>query len=265
MSGDGASTVRRRVHDRMAQLSLSERKVARTFLGVYPASGLESAADLARRSEVSTPTVLRFVTRLGYDGYPDFQRALIHEVQERMSTQRAAPAPTDAAHALDGIPHHEFGHAVDLLADGRSRIRLAGGRFSQVLAEYLATRLQVVRGDVTCLGHGGLARASAALDAGRRDVFVVIDVRSYDETTIRLAAAADAAGARVVLVTDQCLSPIADFAEVVLPARIETPIAFSSLVPVMAVVESLAVRVAERLGDAAAARTARFAAPAARG
>ncbi|WP_232662686.1 MurR/RpiR family transcriptional regulator [Pseudonocardia sp. TRM90224] len=245
----------------MAQLSLSERKVARTFLGGYPASGLESAADLARRSEVSTPTVLRFVTRLGYTGYPDFQRALIHEVQERMST----PVAPSATHTADAIPAHEIGRTVDLLADGRRRIRLAGGRFSQVLAEYLTTRLQVVRGDVTCLGYGGLCRASAALDACRRDVFVVIDVRGYEETTIQLATTADAAGAPVVLVTDQFLSPIADFADVVLPARIETPSAFISLVPVMAVVESLAVGVAERLGDAAAARTARFAAPAARG
>ncbi|MCW6005016.1 MurR/RpiR family transcriptional regulator [Micromonospora sp. CPCC 205371] len=271
------ATVQRRVQDRMDELSAGERKVARTLLAAYPAAGLESAADLAKRANVSTPTVLRFVTRLGYQGYPDFQRVLIREVHERMGSPLAQYDEQEARRGgqqflpyvsstfvgtvketFDNVPRHDFLRAVDLLADGRRQIRLIGGRFSHVLAEYLAAHLHIMRTDVMCLTEGGMARAGALLDASRKDVFVVFDYRRYQRTTIDLATAAAGAGASVVLLTDQYLSPIADIAEAVLPARVDAPSPFDSLVPAMALVESLVAGVSDKLGDAARKRVRRL-------
>jgi DNA-binding MurR/RpiR family transcriptional regulator len=271
------ATVQRRVQDRMDELSAGERKVARTLLATYPAAGLESAADLAKRANVSTPTVLRFVTRLGYQGYPDFQRVLIREVHERMGSPLAQYDEQEARRGgqqflpyvsstfvgtvketFDNVPRHDFLRAVDLLADSRRQIRLIGGRFSHVLAEYLAAHLHIMRTDVMCLTEGGMARAGALLDASRKDVFVVFDYRRYQRTTIELATAAAAAGASVVLLTDQYLSPIADIAEAVLPARVDAPSPFDSLVPAMALVESLVAGVSDKLGDAARKRVHRL-------
>lgn len=270
-------TVQRRVQDRMEELSAGERKVARTLLATYPAAGLESAADLAKRSRVSTPTVLRFVTRLGYHGYPDFQRVLIREVHERMGSplvqydehaarrggQQFLPYVsstfvTTVKDTFDHIPRHDFLRAVDLLADSRRQIRLVGGRFSHVLAEYLAAHLHIMRGDVVCLSGGDMSRAGALLDASRRDVFVVFDYRRYQPATIELASAAAGAGASVVLLTDQYLSPIADIAEAVLPARVDAPNPFDSLVPAMALVESLVAGVSDKLGEATRKRVRRL-------
>ncbi|GLI01777.1 MurR/RpiR family transcriptional regulator [Phytohabitans aurantiacus] len=271
------ATVQRRVQDRMDELSAGERKVARTLLATYPAAGLESAADLAKRANVSTPTVLRFVTRLGYQGYPDFQRVLIREVHERMGSPLAQYDEQEARRGgqqflpyvsstfvgtvketFDNVPRHDFLRAVDLLADSRRQIRLIGGRFSHVLAEYLAAHLHIMRTDVMCLTEGGMARAGALLDASRKDVFVVFDYRRYQPATIELATAAAAAGASVVLLTDQYLSPIADIAEAVLPARVDAPSPFDSLVPAMALVESLVAGVSDKLGDTARKRVRRL-------
>ncbi|GAA4723550.1 MurR/RpiR family transcriptional regulator [Phytohabitans rumicis] len=270
-------TVQRRVQDRMDELSAGERKVARTLLATYPAAGLESAADLAKRSKVSTPTVLRFVTRLGYQGYPDFQRVLIREVHERMGSPLAqydeqearrggqqflpyvsSTFVTTVKETFDNVPRHDFLRAVELLADSRRQIRLLGGRFSHVLAEYLAAHLHIMRNDVVCLTGGDMARAGALLDASRRDVFVIFDFRRYQRTTIELATAAATAGASVVLLTDQFLSPIADIAEAVLPARVDAPSPFDSLVPAMALVESLVAGVSEKRGEETRKRVRRL-------
>ena len=272
-AAQGATTVQRRVQDRMDELSTAERKVARTLLATYPAAGLESAADLAKRALVSTPTVLRFVTRLGYEGYPDFQRVLIHEVHERMGSPLeqfdeqearrsgqqflpyvASTFVTTVKDTFDHVPRHDFLRAVELLADGRRRLRLVGGRFSHMLAEYLAAHLHIVRGDVACLSAGDMSRAGALLDASRRDVFVIFDYRRYQPSTIELARTAAAAGATIVLLTDQYLSPISDVAEAVLPARVDAPSPFDSLVPAMALVESLVAGVSDKLGPAARKR-----------
>ena len=61
----------------------SERRVARTLLATYPTAGLESLPQLAEGAGVTGPTVLRFVRKIGFEGYPDFQRSLRHEVQAR--------------------------------------------------------------------------------------------------------------------------------------------------------------------------------------
>src|SRR3984893_8949285 len=74
------------VRQRLASLSPAERKLARVLLASYPIAGLESVARFAERAHVSPPTVTRFITKLGFSGYPEFQEVLRHEVQARLSS-----------------------------------------------------------------------------------------------------------------------------------------------------------------------------------
>src|ERR1700675_4756159 len=67
-------------------LSPAERKLARVLLASYPIAGLESVARFAERAHVSPPTVTRFISKLGFRGYPEFQETLRHEVQARLSS-----------------------------------------------------------------------------------------------------------------------------------------------------------------------------------
>src|SRR3984893_2474055 len=74
------------VRHRLASLSPAGRKLARVLLASYPIAGLESVARFAERAHVSPPTVTRFITKLGFKGYPEFQEVLRHEVQARLSS-----------------------------------------------------------------------------------------------------------------------------------------------------------------------------------
>src|SRR3982075_4488520 len=74
------------VRNRLASLSPAERKLARVLLASYPIAGPESVARFAERAHVSPPTVTRFITKLGFRGYPEFQETLRHEVQARLSS-----------------------------------------------------------------------------------------------------------------------------------------------------------------------------------
>src|SRR5439155_534416 len=71
---------------RLDSLSPAERRLARVLLASYPIAGLESVARFAERAGVSPPTVTRFITKLGFHGYPEFQESLRHEVQARLSS-----------------------------------------------------------------------------------------------------------------------------------------------------------------------------------
>jgi DNA-binding MurR/RpiR family transcriptional regulator len=58
------------------------------------------------------------------------------------------------------------------------------------------------------------------------------------------------------LLTDRWLSPVAEVADAVLASRVDSPSAYDSLVPAMAVVETVIAGVLGALGDAARERMA---------
>ncbi|WP_309227180.1 MurR/RpiR family transcriptional regulator [Micromonospora thermarum] len=262
------------IRQRLGECSPAERRVARALLASYPAAGLGTVASLAERAEVSGPTVLRFLSRLGFGGYPEFQRALRDELAERETSpltayraaertgvppagalsRAAASLPDAVAGTLAEVPQGELDAAVRLFADQHLRVTAAGGRFSGLLAHYLVLHLMQVRGNSRLLPATPVERTDMLVDVGRRDLFALFDFRRYEEPTLALAREVTARGARVVLFTDRWLSPIAGLAEVVLPSRVDSPSPYDSFVPTLALVETLVAALMDRLGPVAGKR-----------
>jgi DNA-binding MurR/RpiR family transcriptional regulator len=269
-------TVAERLRLRLGELTHAERKVARALMADYPVGGLDPVAKLAAAAGVSAPTVVRLVAKLGFDGYAEFQQSLKSEVSVRLSSplQMHAERPeTDREGALpraerllcDGIrssfarlPPGEFEQAVRLLADPHRSVTLIGGRFSTMLAEYLAAHLRILRSRVQVLSAAGPDRVSSMLDVGRRDVLVAFDYRRYQHDTVRLAMTAKDQGATLVAFTDPYLSPLAARADVILTSSVASPSPFDALTPAVALVEAMITALVDRLGDAPRSRMARY-------
>ena len=269
-------TVAERLRLRLGELTHAERKVARALMADYPVGGLDPVAKLAAAAGVSAPTVVRLVAKLGFDGYAEFQQSLKSEVSVRLSSplQMHAERPeTDREGALpraerllcDGIrssfarlPPGEFEQAVRLLADPRRSVTLIGGRFSTMLAEYLAAHLRILRSRVQVLSAAGPDRVSSMLDVGRRDVLVAFDYRRYQHDTVRLAMTAKDQGATLVAFTDPYLSPLAARADVILTSSVASPSPFDALTPAVALVEAMITALVDLLGDAPRSRMARY-------
>lgn len=261
------------VRHRLASLSPAERKLARVLLASYPIAGLESVARFAERAAVSPPTVTRFITKLGFKGYPEFQEVLRHEVQARLSspleryrdehTERGAGSlladSLDVSRrnlqaTIEQLSHHDFEEAVALLSDVRRRVLVLGGRVSAQLARYLTGQLHLLRPGVVLVDVERSAPALQLIDLRKGDMFVVFDYRRYQADTIESARVASTQGANVVLFTDPWLSPASAFARQVLVTSVETVVPFDSLVAATAVVEALVAAVLDRLGPKAQAR-----------
>jgi DNA-binding MurR/RpiR family transcriptional regulator len=269
-------TVAERLRLRMGELTHAERKVARVLMADYPVAGLDAVAKLAAAAGVSPPTVVRLVAKLEFDGYADFQQSLKSEVSARLSSpleihaERPGPAsegalPRSERLLCDGIrasfarlPPGEFEQAVRLLADPRRSVTLIGGRFSTMLAEYLAAHLRILRPRVQVLSPAGPDRVSSMLDVSRRAVFVAFDYRRYQHDTVRLAATAKDQGATLIAFTDPYLSPLAARADVILTSSVRSPSPFDALTPAVALVEAIITALVDRLGDAPRARMARY-------
>lgn len=155
---------------------------------------------------------------------------------------------------LAELPPHDFEHAVGLLSDRKRRVTLAGGRFTHLLAQYLGLHLMQLRDDVRFLPDREVERTAVLAALTRRDVLVVFDYRRYESDKTTLATLVQEKGGKVVLFTDTWLSPAAPHAEVVLPSRVTAPSPYDSLVPTLAVLETVVAGVITALGDEARSR-----------
>ncbi|MBZ4016092.1 MurR/RpiR family transcriptional regulator [Streptomyces purpurogeneiscleroticus] len=274
MGGNGSGSVAEAIRRRLGECSPAERKVARVLLAAYPSAGFETVAKIAERSGVSAPTVLRFAARLGYRGFSEFQQALREELEQRdaspLSLYKAtgfagradspveellnSSAETLSASVRDtfaALPPDDLQHAIGLLAETKRRLLITGGRFSGLHARYLGLHLLQLRTDVHLLPDGAVERTAMLTEGGKRDVLVVFDFRRYEPALLDLARLVVKRGGKVILVTDAWLSPISAVADVVLPSQAPATTPYDSLVPALAVTETVVTGVLEALGDAA--------------
>lgn len=273
-STEPRATIAELTRDRLHSLTKSERKVARALLQAYPVAGLESLVRLAAAADVSAPTALRFVQKLGLGSYPEFQSRLRGEISERTrspaSRYPAVTAPdgdpaasgiaafATAARTLDAtvnsVSAEEFAASVALLADTRRRVWILGGRISHVIASYLAAQLTQLRPDVYLLRSDQGLMHEKVLDLGPRDVLLAIDYRRYQQDTVRFAQHAAAHKAAVISMTDPLFSPIAEFAQQVLTFHVDSASPFDSLIGCFALAEGLLSGVAVSLSNSGRAR-----------
>ena len=258
MMAEAAQTIADRIHEMLDDLTRAERQLALSVLENYPASGLGPLAALAKDADVSVPTVARMVHKLGYKGYPEFQAGLREELKAKFKTPiakhetwaEAAPSEhilnrfTDAVIdnirlTLSNIDPQAFDHACDLMADEDRHLYIVGGRITHTLAEYLFLHMQVIRPNLTNVQSTSNTWPHYLLNAKEGDVFVIFDVRRYENNTLKLAELAHERGAEIILMTDQWRSPVHHLATVCLSNRIVVPSAWDSATTTMLLLETM--------------------------
>lgn len=262
-------TIVEKIREGLNCFSATERRVAHRLIAEYPMAGLQSATELALAVGVSTPSVLRLVARLGYVSYMDFQRALRDELAAQLSTPLSKhpgiaakdPSPMSAvasfADAIQSniqetfanLPSTEFYGVARLLSANKTHIHLIGGRFTDALALYLSVQLRILRPGVSHLQEQESNWRDQLLDMGKHDVMVIFDIRRYQPSLLRLAESADKRQVRVILFTDQWLSPIARVATHILSARVAVPSVWDSSAALMFLTEALLAEISQQRGE----------------
>ncbi len=270
-------TVRSLIDRHLADFSASDTRVARSILEKYPVSALGGIEDIARQSGVSAPTVTRFVKRLGFKRFADFQRAIRLEVQDNEASPLALFTKHQSKPArgsnpdrlliehmteslkklLDAPTQRALDRTADLLGNAKARIYLLGGRWSSAAAQYAAFQLTSLRGEIHVLAPqaSGLVEDRIA-DFTRRDVLVAYDFRRYQPETIAFCQTARQRGVKLVLFTDLDLSPIADIADVVVPVTVECTSPLETLAVAIAATDAMLARLVRKLGPQASGRMA---------
>ncbi|MFK7765019.1 MAG: MurR/RpiR family transcriptional regulator [Roseobacter sp.] len=259
--------VRERIEKAADTLTTGERKLAATILSDYPFSGLSPIQELAQHAEVSAPSISRFVTKIGLEGYQEFQRELISELKQGMRSPLELHAPNRAvdggflkdfiakstsqmAMAADAITEEQFLRMCTLLIDPKRRIYIIGGRISDTIARHLTFHLQLIRKDVVHLPSDAELWPEYLLRMRQGDILYIVDFRRYEDRLGQLARlAARTCNARIVLMTDKWISPIAKHAQEVIPVPIDSGTLWDTYSAALAVTEAIVTQIAEHNWD----------------
>jgi DNA-binding MurR/RpiR family transcriptional regulator len=242
------------------QLSPAEKRVSRALLADYPVAGLEPVNRLADRANVSAPTVLRLLSKLGIGSYPaTMYGEAAGDAQEKGAVDHSQRVIEQGiATTFSGLAMEDFEAIVTLLTNTKRRVWTTGGRFSRLLAEYLSMHLRHLRPNVTHVPTSQQERAFALLDIGAKDVVVVFDYRRYQESTVAFMEQAKAQKAATVLITDPWLSPAARHSDYLLSNAVVAASPFDSITPGFALVETLIASLVEALGSDPVDRVHRY-------
>ncbi|OOV89945.1 MULTISPECIES: MurR/RpiR family transcriptional regulator [unclassified Pseudomonas] len=250
------SSLRELITDPALELTPAERKVVRALLDHYPRNGLGPMSRLAEHAGVSDPTIVRLVKKLGFGGYAEFQEALLSDMDDRLRSPSTLLQPRSHLQQDDAWNHYLNDSArrlvetqaltqpedirilLEWLLDSRHAVYCFGGRFSSFLAGYLLNHLRLLRPGCFAL-EDNAHLPDRLYDLQRQDIVLLFDYRRYQAQALRVASAAKARYARVVLFTDIYASPLRELADLVISAPVESVSAFDTLVPALAQVEAL--------------------------
>ena len=261
-----------RISAEFAGLSRQLKLIARYVEQHRDHLGLERIQDVAERSGVQPSAVVRFAKHFGFSGYTELQkvfrdglshrlapdhnyqariRDVIDHAQGRLSSADIACEFIGGAIASmreleRGVRGSALDAAVELLAHAPA-IWVAGARRSFPAASYLTYALQHTDRPVHLVTGLGAMHEGQLRGLREGDVMVAISYAPYADETQLAARQACERGARLIVLTDSRMSPLAADAAVTLLVSESSTFGFRSLTNTMALVQSLFIALAYRL------------------
>lgn len=252
-------------------LTPSERKVA-TFLETHPtALAFDTVATVAQRVGVSGPTVIRFATKLGFEGYASLQ----HHAQRLITNQLRRPtdrhrqsgdvddstwdaqhsaAVASVARVFTSTTSADIESLSSLIASTRGRVWITASGTASAAAYVLANGLTLLRPNVHHLAGSAADISAALIDASADDVAIALDTPRYEHRVVETATWLADHGATVVAITDGPLSPLVALADSWVSVDVHAVGPFDSALPTVTVAELVVASVARQLGTAATER-----------
>lgn len=260
------------IQDLIAQVSdrltPTERRIAALVLEDPTLLVFGTVSDLADRGGTSRPSIVRFATKLGFDGYTDLQSWIRTELSHQLSSpsqrirqQETTTAPVqiaieDAIHqTFDALSEQRLITLATPLVNGRN-IWILSGETSMAGAHVLQSGLAMIRPDVHLVVEHSTGRDLSSAAPG--DTAVVFDFARYRRNSITTARALAELGVDIVAITDGPLSPLAALTQTWCELKIPAVGPFDSSIPSVMAAELIVAQVVNQLGDQARKRIDRL-------
>lgn len=246
-----------RLSELLPSLSKGHKKIAEYIIEHYDKAAFMTASKLGAIAGVSESTVVRFASELGYEGYPELQKALKEYTSNKLTTLQRMDVMEDQLggedllskvmnfdmdqirRTMESIDKDEFYRTVDALCKARS-IYVIGARSASVLARFLVFYFNVMFENVKIIHTTSSDEMfEQILNIGENDIMIGISFPRYSKYTMKAFRYAKENNATVIAITDSALSPIAENADHMLLARSDMASFADSLVAPMSLINAL--------------------------
>jgi len=249
------------------RLTPTERRIAEAVLADPTLLAFGTVSDLAERVATSRPSIVRFASKLGFDGYSHLQQWVRDGVTRRLSSpsqrirqQRHGSPVRDTicdavVQTFEGLDTGRLATLAAPLVDA-PHVWIISGETSMAGAHVLHSGLSMVRTNVNLVEEHAMGRDLSS--AARGDAAVVFDFVRYRRSSITAARALADLGVTLVAITDGPLSPLASLTPNWCELKVPAVGPFDSAIPAVAAAELLIAEVVDRLGAAALERIDRL-------
>lgn len=242
--------------------SKGQRRIAAYITESYDKAAFMTASRLGKAVGVSESTVVRFAVELGFDGYPEMQKAMQEMVMNRLTSVQRMEIANDRIGSGDilskvlqadadkirqtgeTVSREHFQKAVDAILNAR-RIYLIGVRSTAPLANFAGYYMNYMFDNVQIITTSGAGEMFESLvNLNSTDVVLAFSFPRYSSAVVKAAQYCRNVGATVIAVTNSNLSPLGENSDYVLAAKSDMVSFVDSLVAPLSVVNALLVALA---------------------
>ena len=248
------------ISEGMSGFSKGQKLIARYIIENYDKAAFMTASKLGNTVGVSESTVVRFATEVGFEGYPQLQRALQELIRNRLTAVQRMEVTSEQMgehdilskvltmdiekirRTLEEQSNEGFEAAADSIIAAKN-IYILGIRSSAALAQFMSFYFNQIFPNVRLVTGSS---ASEMFGVGKDDVFIGISFPRYSKRTVKAIDYAKERGATVIAITDSAGSPLAAKCDHLLLARSDMASFVDSLVAPLSLINALIVAVGMR-------------------
>lgn len=246
----------------MNKFSKGQRKIAEFIVTEYDKAAFMTAAKLGKTVGVSESTVVRFASEIGFEGYPQLQRAMQEIISNRLtSIQRIELIKNRIGdeHILKGIMSldiekirktidevstDEFDNVVDSLCESAD-IYILGTRSASALAAFFGYYMSLIFDNVKIVDPSNeSAIFEQMLRISEKDAVVAISFPRYSSKVVKAMRFASDRNAKTIALTDSMSSPLIPYASYKLLAKSDMVSFVDSFVAPLSIINALIVAAA---------------------
>ena len=255
------------MEEHYAKMSKSHKRIAAYIQEHYDQAVFMTAAKLGEQLDISESTVVRFAAGIGFEGYPEFQKALAECVKDKLNTvqrmdelygRRSQSEVITTVlnadiekiqHTIEHLDVQAFDAAVETILNAK-KVYIMGLRSNEPLAAFLHFYLNMIHENVVLLNTSSISETfEQMIRIGEEDCFIGISFPRYSMRTLKAMEFANDRNAKVIAITDSVHSPMNLYSSCNLLARSDMVSIVDSLVAPLSVINALVVELCMKRQD----------------
>lgn len=225
-------TIQDLVLKKYSELSTGQKKVAEYLLQNTFEFSMSTAAQLAKKVNVSETTIIRLSYALGFESFSVMQKYIKNQFLNKKDSQDEEVSYSKKGEKsllnltiqrdiailksmLENLDMDKIYKVTDLLKNA-TEVKIAGYRASFSSAHWFFTKLSMMRDNVTLISSLNSFNSPDDLITKRsgQTVFFLLSFPSYISETLNIAKIAKNQGAKVIVISDRMLSPVARVSDI---------------------------------------------------